>query len=367
MMAAAEIANQISRQLRDGRSSQDTTTYVAVPGNETVRWLLPAATPEIGRVLGNWAPYRLWSRVGWAAIRAASKLGQTAEIPGVSVLEVEGTRGANWRLMGWRGGEPPIPVIYLGTPGPRRKSVVHLVDRSSGDCRAVVKVPLTDKAKAAILHEAEVLEALAAERYALSPRLLYVDSVRAITTQTFVEGHPGSPRLTPEFWRLLRSLMLADETTTLAEHAEKWAREIDTVYNDSTECRSVATAIDELRDHSPLPACWEHGDFTPWNVKRLPDGGCALLDWEDARREGLPLQDAYHFLHMQDWLFGGQPRPHAAEVREHAIAMAVPPELCPKLEAAYLAGSYVYRIKQSNPERARFLGRTLAMLRRHAA
>ena len=366
-MATTEIANQISRQLRDGRGSEDTATYVAVPGNGAARWLLPAETPEIGRVLASWAPYRLWSRVAWTAVRTAGQLGRMADVPGVSVLEVEGTRGADWGSMGWRGNEPPIPVIYLGTPGPRRKSVVHLVDRSSGDCRAAVKVPLTEEAKAAILHEAAVLEALAAERYELSPRLLYVDQVRAIATQTFVEGQPGSRKLTPQSWRLLWSLLLTGETTTMAEQAEKWAREINTACDGSGEYRSVAAAIDGLRDDSTLPACWEHGDFTPWNIKQLPDGGCALLDWEDARRKGLPLQDAYHFLHTQDWLFGGQPTLHAAEVREHAIAMAVPPKLCPKLEAAYLAGAYVHCIKQSNPERARFLGRTLAMLRRQAA
>ena len=147
--------------MRDGRGATETATYVAVPGNEMARWLLPAASPEIGRVLASWAPYRLWSRVAWAAVRAASQLGRTADLPGASVLEVEGTRGADWESLGWRGGEPPIPVIYLGTPGPRRKAVVHLVDRASGNCKAVVKVPLTEEAKTAILHEAEVLEALA--------------------------------------------------------------------------------------------------------------------------------------------------------------------------------------------------------------
>ena len=144
-----------------------------------------------------------------------------------------------------------------------------------------------------------------------------------ITTQTFVEGRPGSRKLTPEYWRLLRSLLLPGETTTLAEHAEEWAKEINRPNYDSAEGKNVAAAIDELRDDSPLPACWEHGDFTPWNIKRLADGGCALLDWEDAQRRGLPLQDAYHFLHMQDWLFGGRPRRYAAEGWHEAIEMGV--------------------------------------------
>ena len=137
--------------------------------------------------------------------------------------------------------------------------------------------------------------------------------------------------------------------------------------DDSAENKNVATAIDELRDDSPLPACWEHGDFTPWNIKRLADGGCALLDWEDAQRRGLPLQDAYHFLHMQDWLFGGQPKLHAADVWQDAIGVGVHPAQCRELEAAYLVGSYVKCVREHNHERARFVSSTLAMRRRKAA
>ena len=253
-MATLAVANQIFRQLCDGSGATETARYVAVPGNEMARWLLPAASPEIGRVLANWAPYRLRSRVAWTAVRAASQLGWASEIPGVSVLEVEGTRRADWESLGWRGVEPPIPVIYLGTPGPRRKAVVHLVDRASSRCKAVVKIPLTDEATIAVLREAEVLEALANEQYEHSPRLLHVDWARGLTTQTFVEGRPGSRKMTPDCWKLLGSLALPGETTTLAEHAESWATEISQAENHSAANRTVASVIEELQDDSALPA-----------------------------------------------------------------------------------------------------------------
>ena len=117
-------------------------------------------------------------------------------------------------------------------------------------------------------------------------------------------------------------------------------------------------AINELlRDGSPLPACWEHGDFAPWNIKRSRDGGCALLDWEDARRKGLPLQDAYHFLHMQDWLFGGRPKLHATRLMDEAVAMGVPSTQICALEAAYLICSYRKCVLEGNRERASFVSR----------
>ena len=365
-MVAAEIADHVFRQLRVGSEPSQTAAYVAVPGNEMARWMLPAGRPEIGRVLASWAPFRLRSRAAWSALRAASQLGRIARLPGVSVLELE-TRGADWTSLGWRGDEPPIPVIYLGTPGPKRKAVVHLVEPSSGLCRAVVKVPLTDEAKTAILHEAEVLEALARERYEFSPRLLQVDWTRGIATQTFVDGRPGSRRLTPECRQLLQSLLLAGEITTLAEHGERWDREISEVADESAEHQTIAAVIDELRDDSPLPACWEHGDFAPWNIKRLPAGGCALLDWEDGRRKALPLQDAYHFLHMQDWLFGKKATLHAADVWEFAVGMKVPPGLIRKLEGAYLVSAYLKCVGEGNCKRARFVSSTIGLLQRKVA
>ena len=121
-MATAEIANQIFGKLRDGRCATETATYVAVPGNEMARWLLPAESPEIGRVLASWAPYRLWSRVAWTAVCAASQLGRTAEIPGVSVLEVEGIARCGLGIAGVARRRTADTGHLPGNAGPETKS-----------------------------------------------------------------------------------------------------------------------------------------------------------------------------------------------------------------------------------------------------
>ena len=365
-MSASALAHQVFEQLHDESCEVEAATYVAVPDNETARWLLPASHPEIGRTLAGWAPYRLWSRAAWAAVRAASRFGRMANIPGASVMQVSGTQSADWGLLGWRGCEPPIPVVYLGTPGPRRKAVVHLVDAASGRCKAVVKVPLTDEAKGAILHEAEVLNALDAERYELAPRLLHSDWARGIATQSYVEGQPASRKLTADCWQLLLTLQLPGESTSLAAHAAIWSREIACVEHDAAG-RLLADTIHELHDNSALPTCWEHGDFTPWNIKRLPEGGCALLDWEEAQRRGLPLQDAFHFLHMQDFLFEARPTLHAAEVWSGADEWSITLEQCRKLEIAYLVGAYLKCVRRHNRERARFVMNSLTLRQRKTA
>ncbi|HVO78655.1 MAG TPA: phosphotransferase [Candidatus Bathyarchaeia archaeon] len=355
-MTANEVANQVFEQLRGNGGAHDAGCYIAIPGDGAARWLLPADGVNLGPVLATWAPYRLRSRMAWAAVRAASHIGQMSELPGTAPVEVDGASAAQWESLGWRWCGTPAPVIYLGTPGLRRKAVVHLVDRETARCRAVVKVPLTEEAKAAVRHEAEVLEALEAERYERAPRLLFVDWARSISTQTFVEGRPGARKLAAEHWRLLRSLLLAGETTSLLAHAEGWQR-----------CAgSAAWAVEELRDGSPLPACWEHADFTPWNIRRLKDGECALLDWECARRKGLPLMDAFHFLHMQDFLFGESPRRHGTRVWEEAARMGIPARWIRRLEIAYLVGAYVECMRSGNDARGRYVHATLERFRRKA-
>ena len=357
LTATAEIAASVFRQLGEPTTLGKKLRYVAVSGNGEARWLLPSSGAKAGPVLANWAPYRWRSRVGWRAVRAADRVGRVHELPGSVELELEAARSANWASLGWDGRDEPIAVVYIGTPGPRRKAVVHLVDRASATCRAVVKVPLAEEAKAAILHEAEVLEALERERYEHSPRLLHVDSERGITTQTFVEGRPGAKKLAPKYWRLLRSLLLPGESTSLSAGIGVWQH----------EAGSYAWAIEELQDDAALPACWEHGDSAPWNIRRLAGGDCALLDWEHARRPSLPLMDAFHFLHMQDFLFGERPRLHWQRLRDGAMEMGIAPASVRRLEIAYLVRATVECTRERNEARLRYVQDSLETLRKGVA
>ena len=76
--------------------------------------------------------------------------------------------------------------------------------------------------------------------------------------------------------------------------------------------------VAELCDRHLLPASWVHGDFAPWNIKCRRGQKLMLIDWEDAQRGGFPLHDYFHFLHMQDYLFGQRPAMHFAGVGSFA-------------------------------------------------
>ncbi|MGB7555511.1 MAG: phosphotransferase [Candidatus Korobacteraceae bacterium] len=286
-------------------------------------------------------------------------------LPGVTVSTICGLDQIDWTSLGWNIDAAPVPAVYLGTPGPARKAVIHLLDSASGVCHVILKVPINDGARAAILREADVLISLDSEGYTFCPGLLSVDRDRGISAQTFLSGAAGTRRLRPKYLRLLRALRLPGETTSIAEHAASLQEQLLWSATSDRDLVTINAALSHLCDAHPLAAFWTHGDFAPWNIKHSPEG-LALLDWEDARRGGLPLQDAFHFLHIQDYLFRQRPASHAEKLIPFAHELGVSPTQCRTLEIAYLAHSYLQRLTQPQQRHSDFLLETLRVaLREH--
>lgn len=335
--------------------------FFAVPG-DAPRWLIPCDGKGLSLFLASWSPYRLSSRVKWGAIRLAHRLGMLQTLPKVQTVRWEEAYTIDWRALGWNGQSHPVPLVYIGTPGPARKAVIHLVDPVSGLCGAVAKVPLCAGARRAIVREANMLSMLGREKSLLAPRLLEVDRERGIATQTFVAGKPGSRRFLREYWEMLRSLLLEDEHTTIYHHTgvehERWSPSHPACQHARD---TLDAAVEELCDTFLLPACWVHGDFAPWNIRNVPHHPAVLIDWEDAERGGLPLQDAFHFLHMQDFLFGRPAKNYSAEVDSFAKSLRIPEKQCRKLEVAYLVQAYRSCSLQGHQQRAKFLLKCLTL------
>jgi hypothetical protein len=360
---APDFAQQVFAPLLQAVPSGDTAQrFLVLPGNGSPRWLLPARQRKLDSVLAGWSPYRLDSRLKWRAVRTANRIGCWSFLRGITTSTVAGFDRIDWTSVGWNSDTPPVPVVYLGTPGLSRKAVIHLLDPASGVCQAVVKIPINDGARAAILREADVLSTLAAERCTFAPRLLSVDRDRGISAQTVVPGAAGSRRLLPEYLQLLRCLRLPGEITSIGEHATALQEWLLWSAASDRDFATITSALSQLCDADPLPAFWVHGDFAPWNIKHRSEGPLALLDWEDARRPGLPLHDAFHFLHIQDYLFGKQPTSHAEQLNRFASEIGLSAGQCRKLELAYLADSYLQRLTQQQPDHADFLLDTLRVV-----
>ncbi len=362
-MLPPDLAQQVFAPLLQAVSSGDTAQkFLVFSANDRPRWLLPARQANLDSVLADWSPYRLDSRLKWRAVRAASRLGCLSLLPGITTSRVNGLDSVDWKSLGWNSDTPPVTAVYLGTPSPSRKAVIHLLDAASGVCQVVVKVPINDGARAAILREADALSSLAGETNTFAPRLLSVDRDRGISAQTVLPGAVGSRRLLPEYLQLLHSLRLPGETTSIVEHAATLQEQLLWSAGSDRDLATITAALSELCAAHLLPAFWVHGDFAPWNIKHRPDGAPALLDWEDARRGGLPLHDAFHFLHIQDYLFGKQPTSHAEDLDHFAGEFGLSPAQCHQLEIAYLVHGYLQRLTQQQPNHSDFLLDTLRVV-----
>ena len=315
-------------------------------------------------MFADWSPYRWDSQLKWHAVRTASRIGCLSLLPGITTATVVGFDRIDWTSAGWNRNTAPVAAVYLGTPGPSRKAVIHLLDPASGICQTIVKVGMNEAAHAAILHEVDALSSLAAEGHSFAPRLLSVDCDRGISAQTVVPGAAGSRRLLPEYLQLLRSLRLPGEKASMAAHGATLQERLVCSATSACDLATITAALAELCDADPLPAFWVHGDFAPWNIKHPSDGPAALLDWEEARRGGLPLQDAFHFLHIQDYLFGKRPTSHAERLNCFAIEIGLTAAQCHKLEIAYLAHSYLQRLTQQQPNHSDYLLETLRVVLR---
>ena len=361
-MLPPDLAQQVFAPLLQAVPGGDTVqNFLVLSGNGGPRWLLPTRQRNLDSVLADWSPYRLDSRLKWRVVRAASRIGCLSLLPGMTTSTVGGIDSIDWRSVGWNSEIPPVTAVYLGTPGPSRKAVIHLLDSCSGVCQVIVKVPISEAAPDAILQEADVLSSLAAERCTFAPRLLSVDRDHGISAQTVLPGAAGSRRLLPEYLQLLRSLGLPGETTSIVEHAATLQDQLLWSAGSDRDLATITAALSQLCDAHLLPAFWVHGDFAPWNIKHRSDGPPALLDWEDARRGGLPLQDAFHFLHIQDYLFGKQPTSHAEDLDRFAGELGLSTAQCRQLEIAYLVHSYLERLTQQ-PNHSGFLLDTLRVV-----
>ena len=254
-MPACDIVQRVLATLPRSESDLPAERFLAVPADGEPRWLLPQSCRDVDSALSSWSPYRFSSRFKWQVLRAASRVGAAHLLPNARMTEIAHAGRIDWRSLGWRGRARPMPVIYVGTPGICRKAVIHLVDRESGKCEAIVKLPLATGAKQAILREAGMLGSLAEEKYTAAPQQLFVDHERGVSTQTFVPGMSGERRFSARCGDLLQSLMLKDETTTIAQHA---AALEDSIPQDSHSpiVRAALTRAERYASAAGLLGAW---------------------------------------------------------------------------------------------------------------
>jgi hypothetical protein len=304
---------------------------LVIPGSgRSARWIVPLQSQFGLSVLQQWRPFNRVSQLKWSVLLNAYKAGCLQQMPGVKAISLDPAVFVQQSdsISGRNMPEDYIPVVYIGTPTCVSKLVVSLVNPASGFPEQILKVPTGELARQNILHEASILEKLVTVGHGftttdgvrpIAPLLIRKIPDRGQSLQTVLSGKQESLGWKPLYGVLLANLVHPAQQTTLAEQGMqlftvfKQGQEglqkllqglegqerVEAHERDSTLEKIVA---DFQKETTPLPVCWQHGDFSPWNMLR--DGQrLMLVDWERSRPYGLPLQDVFHFLTMETMLW----------------------------------------------------------------
>jgi hypothetical protein len=309
---------------------------LVIPLGPEPRWMVFGDSRAAVPVFESWRPLKISTRLRWSGVLTACSFGKLGKLPGVESGRVP-VDLSYWRkiLPGFR--DDWVPVLHVGNRSYTRKVTVCFVARDRR-CKAVAKVPLVPGAAKAILNEAHVLGQLAGAPYL--PQSLFEDPARGIAVQSWLDGKPVSRRLTSSHMELLGRLAAPGAFVKVSDRRSPVAADFERL--DMPFDRAVlARALDMLDYDEPLPAFVEHRDFTPWNLRRLPDGQSGAIDWEWAVLRSLPCQDIFRFFYNQDALFDGPGRVwdmvnRHELVRAHYRRFDIPPAALPALAMHYL-------------------------------
>lgn len=273
--------------------------FLVLSGQFGPRWIVPSCSYQGKKVLSQWHPYTLQSKIKWKGILLLYSLGLLHKFPGIKILSIR--YKSFIKISGII--QSFIPIIYVGTPGNQQKIVVTMVSPDNGRPITIMKMALKRGAWTSLYKESMHLEKLSTADVPNVPVLLAVEEDNKRIWQTVINGKLTSRRLTLAHIDWLLCLPKSTKTTTLNEQKKIFENKIginSTLFENYIQ--ALSTASIKLKDRE-IPLILVHGDFVPWNLKLQPDGTISVIDWEDADWAGIPLWDICHFFLMQGYLF----------------------------------------------------------------
>ncbi len=332
--------------------------FFVVPGKTELRWIVPESWRYGRAFVKDWRPFDLDSRLKWQVLQLAYKVGMLAKIPRVKCVVVA-EPDQSWQHVGWDLPEPPVPVIYLGSPGRTRKAVIGLVGQAECRLVACAKIPIGPAASDIILREMDILAQLAVLKPGMAPTPLFCNLNSGIVVQQAVQGVPTGKKLTHRHISWLLDFSTSDEGISMREVAQTVATYAEHLVSLDREARSIIEqTCATIDDSTLLPAVWAHGDFAPWNLKIALDGRLTAVDWEHSFARALPLFDIVYFRSVQMLLFGEKqlfPRYTDPLIRSYLDGLGLAPKLLNKLVLACLLLDWSRQISVEDDKRADFL------------
>ena len=275
-----------------------------IPGRKGPRWLIPQDKKYGISVFQQWRPCNFASRIKWRILYVAYCTGWLSLIPEIKSIGIDRDSKNVWNHFDWDRESLPIPIIYFGTPCSTQKAVAILVDSIKIQPCIIGKVPLSDLAAESIRREYSILCYLKQNNPGVAPTPFFFDNESGIAAQEAIIGSPVSRTFSSQHWNFLEKLAFSNNTTSVMEQSQRLLN----LMSETNELKSKTKILLELilkdcRDSTSLPQIFVHGDFTPWNIKKLENGSLMALDWEMGDTNGLPTYDFFYFSLIQSYLF----------------------------------------------------------------
>lgn len=290
----------------------------ALAGPEELLWILPidrdiaAAAPAGDTEAVRFLRART-ERTGLAArlrrgavgSRTAALLGADIRRPPRYVCDVAATAGISLAHHRWA----------LHAPGSyaSRKIVVFLF--AGGRLEYVAKLTQDAAFNARLENERRALEDLAARGFAPGgevPRVAFagLHAGLAVVGETAAEGEPFRTRTTrrascPLAGRAVELLVALGTLAVTLGRAAAAAAELTALLDRYARAYGLEPGHRRFLEEqialvaasdAPFPRVRQHGDPGCWNFVATKDGRVALLDWEAAVAQGMPLWDLFYFM-----------------------------------------------------------------------
>lgn len=357
-----------SRIVENGVEVQPEKQFWIISSRKGIRWIIPQ-NPNYGLpILTKWQPYNLSSRIKWQIMMTAYRLGELDKLPGIIPIGISETATSSWEHLGYKKGEKLTPIIYIGTPGLTRKAVAFLVNLDTRELVGIGKIPLEALGINQIIHEGEILLRLASEKPGFAPHLLFIDRERGISVQSAIAGMPTGRKLTIAHIEWLSCLVNpAGETSLSKQVATLKERLAETRGIDEDMTSHLNRLWEIIDDPTPLPSTWVHGDFAPWNLKWVAGKKISAVDWEEARCNGLPLEDLCHYLYIQSYLFHTHTNildemANNPLILDYLKSLGIIADIAVKLVGFYLAQTWIKSIEKGDLAYAAFLNTEISKI-----
>jgi hypothetical protein len=282
--------------------------FAIVPHGRAPRLLVPVGAPEAAAraMLRFSASVSARESVGRLGLSALLRTGTAAFADRVTV-HGSGAGSLAEHLAQVVGG-PVSFSLGIGTPRVNRKPVLQVFDERSR-CIGFAKIGDSDQARRDVRAEARSLERIGSHPWTRLqvPRLIHEGTWTDMVV-LLQSALPTSPRQRPrDQWTPPRPAMdeLADafaaSPATLGDlpwfEAQRSTVEGLQAEHSRDTMRSCLAALENLSGSRPWPVGAWHGDWTPWNMARVPGAGhVQLWDWERFET-GVPRGiDRFHYL-----------------------------------------------------------------------